>query len=1340
MLDARFSSRPRAAELIDITSEQLDAFGLLPHPVWVFGQDSMEVLAANAAACVWLGYARDDIIGLNIADIRPPEEREALRARLATFLADEHSDVAAYPDKWQIRTRSGAVHHASVHWRKVMHGGQPAVLATFTDLTAEHRVTERLQERERDLAQQVGRSPLADSTFARLFDAAPGQMLVLEPETHVILAGTAEFAQATGKRPSELRGRGFFDAFPPAPGEEGARDMERLRNSFRRVERSKATDVLPVVRYAVTGPDGVLRDRVWSVLNTPVLDDHDALEFIILRLLDVTELSADARHIDGADGNAGALSGMVHDLILRADETESRLVRLASLEARLQSAEELLGMGEWEYDLDEARNEWSEKVYELYGWPKDQPAPDRNAYFDLVHPEDKPQVLANALIFRDGPGNKYQFRHRIVRPDGDVRVMRGTGKRYRIGGRDRVIGVVQDITEIIGITDELKQAADLIDLAGEKVRLGGWRVDMDSNRLTWTAGTFRIHEIDSGEEPSLDEAIAYYAPEYRDTISEALGLCASEGQDFDEFCQLVTAKGKRIWVRAMGVPVHDDAGRIIAVQGALQDISDIRLAEERLNEALFQRASVLENISEAFFTLDDDWRFTYVNAQAERLLQRRRDELLGRIVWDEFPEALGSTFQKNYELVRADGQGRRFTEFFAPLETWFEVNASAVPDGLAVYFRDVTQERRRNEQLQFLGLAVENLNDMILVTDARLDAPDGPKITFVNPAFSRIMGYADKEVLGQTPRMFQGPETDRVERDRIRAALEQGHPVRGELINYRKDGRAYWLELVVTPVHDETGKVVSFVSIQRDISERKQAEQANRIHEERFRLVAALSSDAIWDLDLQTGNLWWSPGLTEIFGHAPEPDQWTTTTWREHVHPDDLERILQLEEDAMDSGARRFTQEYRFRMGDGSWALVSDSGIIFRDDAGKPVRMLGSLTNISEERAAEERRQQTQRLEAIGKLTGGVAHDFNNILTVILGNAEILFDHLADNPQAQAMADVTVRAAERGAELTDQLLAFARRKPLEPQVLDLNERLPLAVTLIRRTLPENIDIEIDRAPDLWMAEVDPGQLEVALLNLAVNARDAMPDGGSLTIETHNSWLDEDYAANHAEVTPGEYVLLSVSDTGHGMDQDTLHRAFEPFYTTKEVGKGSGLGLSMVFGFVKQSGGHVKIYSELGEGSTVKIYFPRVHLEATQLDGALERRSVPGGNETILVVEDDAPVRENLCKQLRGLGYSIISAANADEALKIIAQRDDIDLLLTDVIMPGSMHGGELAKAAQAARPGLRVLFTSGYTENAIVHNGRLDAGVAFLGKPYRLRELAHKVRVALAAEPRLPSM
>lgn len=1315
--------------MIEITSDELSTFDLLPHPIWIFGRDSLIILAANAAACDWLGYDRDAIKGVGVVDLRPDEDQAVFRQCLAAFVAESGAPSPA--ELWRVRTRSGAMRHAAFHWREVRYEGDIAILSTVTDLTQQHRAEQKVSQLEGDVAHSIQRQRLSDAKFRRLFDAAPGQMLVLSPGTYRIEAGTAEFARITATRPSDMRGRCFFDVFPPAPGDAGVRSMERLRKSFQRVEGTRMTDVMPIREYPIEDSDGVMRSRYWSTINAPVLDDSGALEFIIHRVLDVTDMVTGNRNSTDPQGDAKNASELVQDLFLRAGEIESRLARFETIEARLRSAEDLLSVGSWEFDPATRKLDWSEKTFSLYGWARDKPAPDLEGYVSLVHPDDQPRMLSNLERFEAQGQEQLVFEHRIVRPDGSVRHMRGVGQRHRFGGQERVVGAVQDISDIVGIEDALKQARDMLDLAGAKVRLGGWRVELDTERVIWTPGTFRIHQYEARRPPTLEEAIGFYTPEYRDTIKAAFSQCANLGIEYDEVCELDTARGKRVWVRAIGTPVRDERGKIVAVQGALQDISDIRAAEQRAAEALTQRENVLENISEAFFTLDDDWCFTYVNNQAEALLERPRRDLLGRRIWDEFPETVGSVFQQQYECVRADGQNRRFSTYFAPTDGWYEVNANAVPGGLAIFVRDITAERNQAERLRLLGLAVENLNDMVLVTKAdRLDAPDGPEITFANPAVQVQTGYGLHELLGQTPRLFQGPATSHAEKARIARQLRDREPVTAELVNYRKNGEPYWVELNITPVRDEHGEVINFVSIQRDISLRKQAEQDHRINEERFRTVASQVSDAIWDLDLRAQKQWWSPGLTEIFGHPHDPQDQLPTVWKTHIHPDDADPIAAQMQQAIASGARNFSLEYRFRMGDGSWALVSDSGIIFRDDEGVPIRMIGSVSNITEKRAEEERRQQTQRLEAIGQLTGGVAHDFNNILTVILGNAELLLDRLAEDPQGRIMADVTVRAAERGAELTDRLLAFARRQPLAPQILDLNKRLGEIDTLIRRTLPESIATEMVRGAGLWRTELDPGQLEVALLNLALNARDAMPEGGRLTIETANSWLDDDYAAGHAEVTAGQHVLVSVSDTGHGMDSDTVRRAFEPFFTTKQVGKGSGLGLSMVFGFVKQSGGHVKIYSEPGEGTTVKMYFRRAHgheqSDHTVCDGAVMR-----GSECILVVEDDRLVRENLCNQLITLGYRVISAASGDEALPVIETRSDVDLLLTDIVMPGSMHGGALARAARDVRPDIKVLFTSGYTENSIVHNGRLDPGVDFLGKPYRLKQLARKLRLVL---------
>jgi signal transduction histidine kinase/ActR/RegA family two-component response regulator len=381
--------------------------------------------------------------------------------------------------------------------------------------------------------------------------------------------------------------------------------------------------------------------------------------------------------------------------------------------------------------------------------------------------------------------------------------------------------------------------------------------------------------------------------------------------------------------------------------------------------------------------------------------------------------------------------------------------------------------------------------------------------------------------------------------------------------------------------------------------------------------------------------------------------------------------------------------------------------------------------------ALHARLLQSQRLEAVGQLTGGVAHDFNNLLTVVLGNADLLAAADLREDQRRQALDMLIGAAERGAVLTRQLLAFARKQPLAPSEVDVNQLVAGIDPMLRRTLGEHIEIEIVRGAGLWTAMVDPTQLESALLNLCLNARDAMPGGGRLTLETANAALDQRYADQHADVVPGQYTMVAVSDTGTGIEPAHLARVFEPFFTTKEKGKGTGLGLAMVYGFVKQSGGHVGIYSERGHGTTVKLYLPRAVGPRAETAPPVAAAELRGGAETVLVVEDDEPVRLLAGLELRAMGYRVIEAASGAEAMRVLEQGETVDLLFTDIVMPGGMSGRELADAAWRLRPGLRVLFTSGYTENAIVHHGRLDPGVQLLPKPYRRADLARAVRVAL---------
>ena len=1004
---------------------------------------------------------------------------------------------------------------------------------------------------------------------------------------------------------------------------------------------------------------------------------------------------------------------------------------------RARAAERLLGLGRWEYDIERQSLSWSDRTFELYGIGKDQPFADYDSYMRLIHPADREDVIAAYRSFALGGAPFIEFQHRVVRQDGSTVYVKGIGERFRSGGRDMVVGVVQDVTSLVLSHRRLNEVESLLKLAGDHAKFGAWQVDLETDRVTWTDQVSRIHGMLPGFSPSVDEGVSFYAPEYQDVIRQAYERCRQTGQEFEVVCQIVTAQGERVWVRLMGSAVLDEAGAVVSVLGAFQDISALQDAEDRALHADRERGRILESISDAFFALDRDCRFTYLNPHAEDLLERRSEGLLGKVIWDEFPAASGSNFQVQYEKVLLTGESARFEEYFEPLGRWFHITAFPMPQGVSVYFKDITEERKRTEHLRLLDAAVSRQNDILLITEAEPVGPNagGPKIIYVNEAFTRRTGYTREEALGKTPRILQGPRTDRQELARIRNALESWQPVRAELVNYTKSGEAFDLELDIVPLADETGRYTHWVAVERDITDRKRAEEALHVSEERFRLVSLATNDVIRDWNFRTGDMWWNEAMASAFGYPLGETEMSPDVWINRIHPEDREAILKQMRAVIYGTGDRWSYEYRFMRSDGSVAIVYDRAFILRDAEGDAIRILGSMSDLSEQRGLEQRLRESQKLEAVGQLTGGVAHDFNNLLTVILGNAEELSQRLTDDQQLRFMAEMTATAAERGAELTNRLLAFARRQALEPKISDLNRLIQGMEGLFRRTLSEDIDIEFVRCAGLWMTEIDHGQLEVALLNLMVNARDAMPAGGRLTIETANVRLDDHYAAQHTEVEAGQYVMVSVSDSGIGMDEQTATRAVEPFFTTKEVGRGSGLGLSMVFGFVKQSRGHIKIYSEVGEGTAIKLYFPRSHYIGPADEVMVEAEKIIGGPEHILVVEDDDLVREHLSTQLKGLGYRVTQAENGPQAIEILRKLEGIDLLLTDVVMPGGINGRELAEITRKARPEIRILFTSGYTENAIVHNGRLDPRVELLSKPYRRRELAAKVRKVLDGEP-----
>ncbi len=606
------------------------------------------------------------------------------------------------------------------------------------------------------------------------------------------------------------------------------------------------------------------------------------------------------------------------------------------------------------------------------------------------------------------------------------------------------------------------------------------------------------------------------------------------------------------------------------------------------------------------------------------------------------------------------------------------------------------------------------------------------RVRDVNHATIELFEARDKaELLGSLDRVLL-PETLAVFRDELVAIAQRAPSFKGTAPARTLTGRRIEiiLSMVFPPDDARLGNVL--VSI-LDVSELKRTEEALlqsearlRNSEERHRHVVDLIQEAIWIH--RDGNIVFAnPAAAKLFG-APTSDALIGKSIFSLLHPDDRQRAIERTRITLTEGRAVPVIDMRLLGLDGRTRIAAIHAIPIHQDG--YVHTMASGRDVTAQREAEAQLHQAQKMESVGQLTGGIAHDFNNLLTVVIGS----LDSAADRVQSDVRPsiDSALRAAERGATLIRQMLAFSRRQTLIPEALDLNDLAAGMADLLRRTLGEQIDIEMRLSPELWPTLADKGQVESALLNLSINSRDAMPDGGKLTIETTNTRLDPEYAAHNADVTAGDYVVLAVTDTGGGMSPEVLARAFEPFFTTKGIGKGSGLGLSMIYGFAKQSGGHLKIYSEVGHGTTVRLYLPRQLSAAAAVAAPMAGASDhPRGGETILVVEDDPMVRNFVVLQLRDLGYGVLEAVDGPAAEKLLNDGASIDLLFTDVVMPGGMTGRQLVEKVRQRRPGLRTLYTSGYTEDSIVNHGKLDAGVHFLSKPFRRQELAVKIREAL---------
>lgn len=753
-----------------------------------------------------------------------------------------------------------------------------------------------------------------------------------------------------------------------------------------------------------------------------------------------------------------------------------------------------------------------------------------------------------------------------------------------------------------------------------------------------------------------------------------------------------------------------------------RESTDEKLTQERLGlfRALIDHSNDIIEIVEP-----ETGRLLDFNERACQALGYSRAELLCKSVFDVDPTVEPSLFTSAVDEMRQSGtliwegvherkDGSQFP---------VEVNIKRVQldrDYMVAVVRDLTERRRVDQQLHMLSRAVEQSPVIVVITDRQ------GRIEYVNPQAVKQTGYTAEELIGANPRIFKSGRTPAKVYEGLWKTITSGREWRGEFHNRKKNGESYWVSASIGPITDTAGRITHFIATEENITARKESEEALQRSEARYRSLAEGATYGIYRSGVGGRFIDVNPALVAMLGYDSQS---------ELLALDPATDVYQEPRDNRELAERlarksRVQMETIWKRKDGSQITVALSARrVSLPGESDSVEIM--VEDVTERQRSDRQLRQAQKMEAVGQLAGGVAHDFNNLLTVIGGYVDLLRENpRLDEPMRRDLTDIR-GAADRAAALTRQLLAFSRRQVLQPVVLDLNQVIVDLEKMLGRVIGEDVHLLMELHPALGRVRADPGQIDQVLMNLVINARDAMPGGGKLTIETTNVELDEDYSRRHVAAEPGFYVMCSVSDDGLGMDQETRSRIFEPFFTTKETGKGTGLGLSTVFGIVKQTGGFIWVYSELGQGTTFKIYLPRIDEHASRVEPNRAEEDALVGTETILLVEDEESLRTLAARILGQCGYRVLPATDAAEALALSQRHEGpIHLMVTDVVMPGT-SGPELAKRLGPLRPEMKVLYMSGYTENGIVRHGVLEEDTSFLQKPFDRKGLARKVREVL---------
>ncbi len=1006
--------------------------------------------------------------------------------------------------------------------------------------------------------------------------------------------------------------------------------------------------------------------------------------------------------------------------------------------AVLDQACELAGLGTWVLlpDLESARI--SSHMRRIMGFSDKDEVVRIEALRDRILPEDR-ATFEDALNRAVQQKCMTEVEFRASDAVGKTRVFRartGPGGAVPEGREGAISGVIQDITDLRHNETELARSLRLEHQAGEAARIGGWGYEIATRKLRATQETSDLVGAESDQTVEIEDVIARFEHEdERRRIERDFWTCAGAGTRFDDVIRFRRLDGIKTRLRIIGEAERDTSGSIIGIYGTLQDVGEMTLAKSTSESFRTLLRATLDALTDGFVICDRDGTVEYMNRRAHSLLGVPDQDLVGSDIRQALPGSLDLQFENAVTEALETDRNQGFESEIATPGQWVKIAVLPTPAGVAIYLEDVTETRDWRARLRLLDAAVAQLDDVVLITDAAHPDAAGPRVVFVNEAFTKMTGYSRDEILGATPRILQGPETERARLDEIRDAITARTAMRTELTNYRKDGTRFTVELDITPLFDADGACTHFVSVQRDTTERREKELALQSREERFRLASLASQDIVWDWDMQTGFIWNSNNSGSVFApgsnlHVENIFEGRIENMLERIHPEDRAKIIESLNDALIGDAQAWRCEYRVRAQDGAWRQMTDRAFILRDEAGAPRRMVGAMSDVTDLRALDAQLHQAQKLETIGQLTAGIAHDFNNLLTIILGNCDILMDDIAEDPVLGPSLWSIENAAESGARLSGDLLAFSRRQPLEPRPTDVNELIRRSSGLFDRAVDARVVLGYDLTTAPTTAYVDPDKLQAALLNLVINAVAAIPQEGTITVRTRPTRIRDD--DDHAGYAPGDYVEIYVIDDGSGMTPEVAERAFEPFFTTKEAGVGTGMGLSSVYGLVKQSGGHANLETAPGKGTTVMLSLPVTDAAQPAATTVPDREAaLPEAGHRILVVEDDHDLRAFERRVLGRRGHDIVEAENGDGALDLLKTAGAFDLVVTDIAMPGSVDGVQLARKARAMDPAPKVLLTSGHDPEVLAKERDLHADMPMLQKPFRKADLVAKVEDVL---------